>query len=54
MTSYLRKGAFDHHDTLETRIPGVVLFLICSMVNMHNGIHLIKSRVDVMSNRGAT
>jgi hypothetical protein len=32
----------------------LVLFLICSMINMHNKIHLIKSRVDVMPNRGAT
>ena len=32
----------------------LVLFLICSMVNMHNEIHPIKYRVDVMPNGGAT
>ena len=26
----------------------LVLFLICSMVNMHNGIHPIKSHVNLM------
>jgi hypothetical protein len=54
MTSYLRKGAFDHRDLLETWIPVAVLFLIRRMVNMHNGIHLIKSRINVMPNGGAT
>ena len=32
----------------------LVLFLIYSMVNMHNGIHPVKSPIDLMPNRGAT
>jgi hypothetical protein len=32
----------------------LVLLLIYRMVNMPNGIHLIKSRVDLMPNGGAT
>jgi hypothetical protein len=32
----------------------LVLFLICSMVNMHKGIHMIKSCIDLMPKGGAT
>ena len=38
-------------------LPGgffLVLFLICSMVNMHNKIHPIQSRINLMPNGGAS